>query len=216
MVAYEYQINPTIHKVNTMRMMEGLKKTLGLGPKLPTPEDVQKERLRLSITEDQTIPELRKLKDRWKRLYEEGKGKDKYDQRALLRQMNRIEGEIATKDLELAKIDLGIRALDKMNSILSKGKEIFKGEFWSTIEGTLTSEKLMDIMVEENFNEKQVLKRLGDIANISDRHVMEAIDQLPDEEVSMVWGDEIETKDLDEILDRKIEEKKTALEVERF
>jgi len=199
-----------------MGMIEGLKKTLGRGPKLPTPEDVQKERLRLSIMEDQAMPELRKLKDRWKKLYEEGKGKDKYAQRALLRQMNRIEGEIAAKDMELAKIDLGIRAVDKMNSILSKGKEIFKGEFWSTIEGTLTSEKMMDIMIEENFDEKQVLKRLGDIANIGDRHVMEAIDQLPDEEVSLVWGDEIETKDLDEILERKIAEKKTTMEVERF
>ena len=196
-----------------MGMIDGLKKTLGLGPKLPTLEDVQKEKLRLRIVGDKTISELRKSKSQWKRLYEEGEGKDKYDRRALLHQMNHLEGEIATKDMEFAKIYLGIRALDKMNSILSKGKEIFKGEFWSTIEGTLTSEKLMDIMVEENFNEKQVLKRLGDVANISDRHVMEAIDQLPDEEVSMIWGDEIETKDLDEILDRKIEEKKTILEV---
>jgi len=87
--------------------------------------------------------------------------------------MNRIEGEIAKKDMELAKIDLGIRALDKMNSILSKGREIFKSEFWNKIEGTLTSEKLMDIMVEENFNEKRVLAKLGEIAKISDKHVLD-------------------------------------------
>ncbi|MBK5190390.1 MAG: hypothetical protein JJE19_02705, partial [Methanosarcinales archaeon] len=98
------------------------------------------------MKEEQAIPALRRLKDKWKKLYEEGKDKDKYERRALLRQMNRIEGDIAKKDLELAKIDLGIRSVDKMDSILSKGKEIFKGEFWNKIEGTLTSEKLMDIM----------------------------------------------------------------------
>jgi len=43
-----------------------------------------------------------------------------------------------------------------------------------------------------------------------------AIDQLPDEEVEAVWGKEIETKELDEILDQKIEDKKRSLEIERF
>ena len=199
-----------------MGIVESLKETLGFGAKVPKVEEVQKERMRLSMKEEQAIPELRKSKEKWKKLYEEGKEKDRYERRALLRQMNRIEGEIAAKDLELAKIDLGIRALDKMNSILSKGKEIFKGEFWNKIEGTLTSEKLMDIMVEENFNEKRVLKRLSDIGKISDKHVLDAIDQLPDEEVEAVWGKEIETEELDEILDKKIEEKKRSLEIERF
>ena len=199
-----------------MGMLESLKQTLGFGARIPKVEEVQKERMRLSMKEEQAIPELRKLKDKWKKLYEEGKNKDKYERRALLRQMNRIEGEIAKKDMELAKIDLGIRALDKMNSILSKGREIFKGEFWNKIEGTLTSEKLMDIMVEENFNEKRVLTKLGEIAKISDKHVLDAIDQLPDEEIEEVWGKEIETEELDEILDKKIEEKKRSLEIERF
>ena len=199
-----------------MGIVESLKGTLGFGAKVPKVEEVEKERMRLSMKEEQAIPELRKSKDKWKKLYEEGKDKDRYERRALLRQMNRIEGEIATKDLELAKVDLGIRALDKMNSILSKGKEIFKGEFWNKIEGTLTSEKLMDIMVEENFNEKQVLTKIGEVAKISDKHVLDAIDQLPDEELDAVWGKEIETKELDEILDQKIEEKKRSLEIERF
>jgi len=199
-----------------MGMLESLKETLGFGARIPKVEEVQKERMRLSMKEEQAIPELRRLKEKWKKLYEEGKDKDKYERRALLRQMNRIESEIATKDLELAKIDLGIRALDKMNSILSKGREIFKGEFWNKIEGTLTSEKLMDIMVEENFNEKRVLTKLGEIAKISDKHVLDAIDQLPDEEIEEVWGKEIETEELDEILDKKIEEKKRSLEIERF
>lgn len=199
-----------------MGMLESLKETLGFGARIPKVEEVQKERMRLSMKEEQAIPELRKLKDKWKKLYEEGKSKDKYERRALLRQMNRIEGEIAKKDMELAKIDLGIRALDKMNSILSKGREIFKSEFWNKIEGTLTSEKLMDIMVEENFNEKRILAKLGEIAKISDKHVLDAIDQLPDEEVEAVWGKEIETKELDEILDQKIEDKKRSLEIERF
>lgn len=199
-----------------MGMLESLKETLGFGARIPKVEEVQKERMRLSMKEEQAIPELRRLKEKWKKLYEEGKDKDKYERRALLRQMNRIESEIATKDLELAKIDLGIRALDKMNSILSKGREIFKGEFWNKIEGTLTSEKLMDIMVEENFNEKRVLTKLGEIAKISDKHVLDAIDQLPDDEVEAVWGKEIETKELDEILDQKIEDKKRSLEIERF
>ncbi len=199
-----------------MGIVESLKGTLGFGAKVPKVEEVQKERMRRSMKEEQAIPELRKLKDKWKKLYEEGKGKDKYERRALLRQMNRIEGEIATKDLELAKVDLGIRALDKMDSILSKGKEIFRGEFWNKIEGRLTSEKLMDIMVDENFNEKQVLKRLGEIAKISDKHVLDAIEELPDEEVEEVWGKEIETEELDEILDKKIEAQKKKLEIERF
>lgn len=197
-----------------MGIVESLKGTLGFGPKLPKVEEVQKERMRLSMKEEQAIPELRRLKDKWKKLYEEGKKKDKYEQRALLRQMKRIEGDIAKKDLELAKIDLGIRSVDKMDSILSKGKEIFKGEFWNKIEGTLTSEKLMDIMVEENYNEKQVLSRLGEIANISDKHVQDAIDQLPDEEVEGIWGKEIETEELDEVLDKKIEAQKKSLEIE--
>ena len=199
-----------------MGIVESLKETLGFGTKVPKVEEVQKERMRLSMKEEQAIPELRKSKEKWKKLYDEGKDKDRYERRALLRQMNRIEGEIATKDLELAKVDLGIRALDKMNSILSKGKEIFKGEFWNKIEGTLTSERLMNIMVEENFNEKRVLTKIGEIAKISDKHVLDAIDQLPDEEVEAVWGKEIETKELDEILDKKIEEKKRSLEIERF
>jgi len=199
-----------------MGMLESLKETLGFGARIPKVEEVQKERMRLSMKEEQAIPELRRLKEKWKKLYEEGKDKDKYERRALLRQMNRIEGEIAARDLELAKIDLGIRALDKMNSILSKGREIFKGEFWNKIEGTLTSEKLMDIMVEENFNEKRVLTKLGEIAKISDKHVLDAIDQLPDDEVEAVWGKEIETEELDEILDKKIEDKKRSLEIERF
>ena len=168
------------------------------------------------MKEEQAIPALRRLKDKWKKLYEEGKDKDKYERRALLRQMNRIEGDIAKKDLELAKIDLGIRSVDKMDSILSKGKEIFKGEFWNKIEGTLTSEKLMDIMVEENFNERRVLTKLGEIAKVSDKHVLDAIDQLPDEELDAVWGKEIETEELDEILDKKIEAQKKSLEIERF
>jgi chemotaxis protein CheY-P-specific phosphatase CheC len=65
-------------------------------------------------------------------------------------------------------------------------------------------------------NEKRVLAKLGEIANISDKHVLDAIDQLPDEEVEAVWGKEIETEELDEILDTKIEEKKRSLEIERF
>jgi hypothetical protein len=199
-----------------MGIVESLKGTLGFGPRVPKVEEVQKERMRLSMKEEQAIPELRRLKDKWKKLYEEGKKKDRYEQRALLRQMKRIEGDIAKKDLELAKVDLGIRSLDKMESILSKGKEIFKGEFWNKIEGTLTSEKLMDIMVEENFNEKRVLTKLGEIANISDKHVLDAIDQLPDEEVEEVWGKEIETAELDGILDKKIEAQKKSLEIEGF
>ena len=199
-----------------MGIVESLKGTLGFGQKIPKVEEVQKERMRLSMKEEQAIPELRRLKDKWKKLYEEGKKKDRYEQRALLRQMKRIEGDIAKKDLELAKVDLGIRSLDKMESILSKGKEIFKGEFWNKIEGTLTSEKLMDIMVEENFNEKRVLTKLGEIANISDKHVLDAIDQLPDEEVEEVWGKEIETAELEGILDKKIEAQKKSLEIEGF
>jgi len=39
---------------------------------------------------------------------------------------------------------------------------------------------------------------------------------LPDEEIEEVWGKEIETEELDEILDKKIEEKKRSLEIERF
>ena len=171
---------------------------------------------RLSMKEEQAIPELRRLKDKWKKLYEEGKEKDKYERRALPRQMNRIEGDIAKKDLELAKIDLGIRSVDKMDSILSKGKEIFKGEFWNKIEGTLTSEKLMDIMVVENSNEKRVLTKVGEIAKVSDKHVLDAIDRLPDEDVEAVWGKAIETEELDEILDKKIEAQKKSLEIERF
>ena len=199
-----------------MGIVESLKGTLGFGPKLPKVEEVQKERMRLSMKEEQAIRELRKQKEKWKKLYEEGKDKDKYERRALLRQMNRIEGEIAKKDLELAKIDLGIRSVDKMDSILSKGKEIFKGEFWTKIEGTLTSEKLMDIMVEENFNEKRILTKVGEIANISDKHVLDAIDQLPDVEVDEVWGKDIETEELDVILDKKIEAQKKSLEIEGF
>ena len=199
-----------------MGIVESLKGTLGFGQKIPKVEEVQKERMRLSMKEEQAIPELRRLKDKWKKLYEEGKKKDKYEQRALLRQMKRIESDIAKKDLELAKVDLGIRAVDRMEPILSKGKEIFKGEFWNKIEGTLTSEKLMDIMVEENYNEKRVLTKLGEIANINDKHVLDAIDQLPDEEVEAVWGKEIETKELDEILDKKIEAQKKSLEIEGF
>ena len=199
-----------------MGIVESLKGTLGFGARVPKVEEVEKERMRLSMKEEQAIPELRKSKEKWKKLYEEGKDKDRYERRALLRQMNRIEGEIATKDLELAKVDLGIRALDKMNSILSKGKEIFKGEFWNKIEGTLTSEKLMDIMVAENFNEKRVLTKISEVAKISDKHVLDAIDQLPDEELDAVWGKEIETEELDVILDKKIEEKKRSLEIERF
>jgi hypothetical protein len=74
----------------------------------------------------------------------------------------------------------------------------------------------MDIMVDENFNEKRVLAKLGEIGNISDKHVLDAIDQLPDEEVEEVWGREIATEELDEILDTKIEGKKRSLEIERF
>jgi hypothetical protein len=199
-----------------MGIVESLKGTLGFGPKLPKVVEVQKERMRLSMKEEQAIRELRKQKEKWKKLYEEGKDKDKYERRALLRQMNRIEGEIAKKDLELAKIDLGIRSVDKMDSILSKGKEIFKGEFWTKIEGTLTSEKLMDIMVEENFNEKRILTKVGEIANISDKHVLDAIDQLPDVDVDEVWGKDIETEELDVILDKKIEAQKKSLEIEGF
>ena len=199
-----------------MGIVENLKETLGFGPKVPKVEEVQKERMRLSMKEEQAIPELRRLKDKWKKLYEEGKKKDKYEQRALLRQMKRIESDIAKKDLELAKVDLGIRSVDKMESILSKGKEIFKGEFWNKIEGTLTSEKLMDIMVEENYNEKRVLSKLGEIANISDKHVLDAIEQLPDEEVEGIWGKEVETEELDVILDKKIEAQKKSLEIEGF
>ncbi len=95
-------------------------------------------------------------------------------------------------------------------------EETFKGEFWNKIEGTLTSEKLMDIMVAENFNEKRVLTKLGEIGKINDKHVLDAIDQLPDEEVEAVWGKEIETEELDEILDKKIEAQKKSLEIERF
>jgi len=71
------------------------------------------------MKEEQAIPEFRRLKDKWKKLYEEGKDKDKYERRALLRQMNRIE---------------------------------------------------------------------GDIAKISDKHILDAIDQLPDEELDAVWA----------------------------
>ncbi len=162
-----------------MGRLESLKETFGFGAKLPSEEEIEKERMRLSMKEEQAIAEQRRSKEKWKKLYEEGKDKDKYERRALLRQMNRIEGEIATKDLELAKVDLGIRVLDKMDSILSKGKEIFKGEFWNKIEGTLTSEKLMDIMVAENFNKKRVLKKLSDIANINDKHVQDATSKHP-------------------------------------
>ena len=56
----------------------------------------------------------------------------------------------------------------------------------------------------------------GEIAMISDKHVLDAIDQLPDEELDAVWGKEIETEELDEILDRKIEDKKRSLEIEWF
>jgi hypothetical protein len=39
---------------------------------------------------------------------------------------------------------------------------------------------------------------------------------LPDEELDAVWGKEIETEELDEILDKKIEAQKKSLEIERF
>ena len=54
-----------------MGIVESLKGTLGFGAKLPKIEEVQKERMRLSMKEEQAIPELRKLKDKWKKLYEE-------------------------------------------------------------------------------------------------------------------------------------------------
>jgi len=73
-----------------MGMLESLKETLGFGARIPKVEEVQKERMRLSMKEEQAIPELRRLKEKWKKLYEEGKDKDKYERRALLRQMNRI------------------------------------------------------------------------------------------------------------------------------
>ncbi len=46
--------------------------------------------------------------------------------------------------------------------------------------------------------------------------MLDAIEELPDEEIEEVWGKEIETKELDEILDRKIEAQKKRLEIERF
>ena len=76
------------------------------------------------MKEEQAIPELRRLKDMWKKLYEEGKEKDKYERRALLRQMNRIEGDIAKKDLELAKIDRSghsVSGQDGFDSVKGKG-----------------------------------------------------------------------------------------------
>ncbi len=56
----------------------------------------------------------------------------------------------------------------------------------------------------------------GEVPGISDKHVLDAIEELPDEEIEEVWGKEIETKELDEILDRKIEAQKKRLEIERF
>lgn len=199
-----------------MGIVESLKGTVGLGPKLPKQEELQKERMRLSIMEERGISEIRRLKDKWKKIYKEGGNKDKYEQRALLRQMRRIEGDITKTDLELTKMDLGMRSLDKMGSILSKGKEIFRGEFWRKIEGTLTSDKLMDIMVGANFNEKQALTKLAQIANINDKQILDVIEQVPDEEVGEVWGNEriVEPGELDKILDKNIEARKRSLEVE--
>jgi hypothetical protein len=39
-----------------MGLVEGLKETLGFGAKLPKVEEVQKERMRLSMKEEQAIP----------------------------------------------------------------------------------------------------------------------------------------------------------------
>ena len=39
---------------------------------------------------------------------------------------------------------------------------------------------------------------------------------MPDEELDAVWGKEIETEELDEILDKKIEAQKKSLEIERY
>ena len=60
------------------------------------------------------------------------------------------------------------------------------------------------------------MTKVGEIANISDKHVLDAIDQLPDVDVDEVWGKEIETEELDVILDKKIEAQKKSLEIEGF
>ena len=190
-------------------LVESLKGPREFEQEIQKVEEVQKEiMLWSSMNEEQAIPELRRLKEKWKKLYEEGKSKDKYEQRALFSKMKRIEADIAKKEMELAKADLGIRSLDKVVSIMSTGEEIFKDEFWNKIKGTLTYEKLMDIMMDAYFNEKRVLKRLCDIANINDKHVLNAIDQLPDEKVKeeklKEFWNEIELKELDEILEEKI------------
>lgn len=65
-----------------MGIVESLEGTLGFGPKLPKVEEVQKERMQLSMKEEQAIRELRKQKEKWKKLYEEGKDKDKYERRS--------------------------------------------------------------------------------------------------------------------------------------
>ncbi len=199
-----------------MGMVMSIKKMIGLAPKekYPTPEEIRKEKMRLSILEENHIQDIRRYKVQWKKMHNDGFERDIYEKRALARKMNRIETDIAKSDIELSKIDIALKALEKIEMILNKGQQIFKGEFWVKVQKNMSFDKLIDMVTEEKASEKEILTQMARIANISESSVLDAINQLDDTDLDELWPSiprgEVE---LDDVLKKKVDAKIKGFEI---
>jgi len=199
-----------------MGMITSVKEMLGLASKkeYPTPAEIRKEQMKLNILEEKHIQDIRRYKRQWKKLYTEGFDKDIYEKKALARKMDRIETLIAKSDIELSKIDIALKTLQKIESVLDKGQQIFKGGLWDRIQNTISFNELAEKIAEEKSSEREILSQMAEIANISEASVLDAINQIEETDLEALWpsiprGEE----ELEDVLKKNVAAKVKSREI---
>ncbi|XRO74920.1 hypothetical protein ACO3TA_05910 [Methanocaldococcus sp. 28A] len=157
-------------------------------------------------------PTLVEIKNNKKELIEKGEDmlRELNDVRITLEKMRKNEEnnlDVITKleekegylSTELLKLDLGIKILDVIESIIENN--IF-GDYWKIIEKKIPYDKLLEIVAKNGLNIKKVCLELYKIANIDDQNIVNKIQNLPDEECQNIYENPQLNKYLDKIISR--------------
>jgi len=128
--------------------------------------------------------------------------------------MDRIETLIAKSDIELSKIDIALKTLQKIESVLDKGQQIFKGGLWDRIQNTISFNELAEKIAEEKSSEREILSQMAEIANISEASVLDAINQIEETDLEALWpsiprGEE----ELEDVLKKNVAAKVKSREI---
>lgn len=150
-------------------------------------QDIKAEQRMLEIQERKLETEKEEYEKQSNELFQKAIGRSESEKRTMALKVNNLRRRVMDINTDLDKIYLGQQAMYKLERVIERGRQIFKGPVWDKVFSRISETDLERWLVDKTMDEEAIIAKLEPLAKageisptirVEDRGVIDILDAM--------------------------------------